>query len=189
MAVIPDSLNAICSSNSNVLSFSYTKSNCVPLTILTTLATAPEEDPINVSPIIALFVNVSLWDETTIEGKSGFAVSFDSNIPKISRASGTFKEIVSSWTLVPYTALNVSPSLKVVDPIPAPAFWDLSMIRSEHLVTVFTFDVNLVLFAVTVNVAFPVLDRLIIVICFKSAVIVTWELLISSFSPVCQVKM
>ena len=68
----------------------------MPLTTLTTLATAPEEDPINVSPIITLLVNVSLWDETIIEGRSGFAVSFDSNIPKILRASGTFKEIVSS---------------------------------------------------------------------------------------------
>ena len=54
-----------------------------------------------------------------ILGESGSFRSFDSKIPNILTTSGTFRDIISSWTLVPKGKLpKVNPSFNVVPPIP-----------------------------------------------------------------------
>ena len=51
-------------------------------------------------------------------GKSGSPLSLDSMTASNSTASGTFRDIFLSWTLVPNTLLEVKPSFKVLVPIP-----------------------------------------------------------------------
>ena len=65
---------------------------------------APEFLPIIFSPIIKSEVfDVGLIIELrVIFGADGVLLSIDSKIPKILITSGTFKEINSSWILVPY---------------------------------------------------------------------------------------
>ena len=58
LANIPEVLKLNCSSFSKNLSFSYTNDIFVPLSTLTTLATAPEDAPSICSPTTILLVKV-----------------------------------------------------------------------------------------------------------------------------------
>ena len=81
------------------------------------------------------------------------------------------------------------PSLKVVDPIPDPLYFDLLTINSLHLTNVFSLDESDVLFTVQDKVAFPVLERPEKVISLKFTLNDTCALVKTSFCPVSQVKM
>ena len=106
-----------------------------------------------------MFVNVSVWDETVICGNCGLVASLDSNTANTLCMSGKFNDISSSWTLVPYTLLNVNPSSNVVNVVPAPAPANLErlIIILLHLLIVLSLDVSLFLLHNAVKVAVPAL--------------------------------
>ena len=195
VATIPELLRVNDSSTSNALVFSYTKLIWVPDTTSTTLATAPEVLPINRSPTTTLFEKVAVWLDATIDGRAGSPVPLEAKTPRTLWISGKFKQISSSSTLVPYAYWfpplvfgPLKPLLKVVAPIPAPAFFDLLMIIFLHLEIDLSLDRSLDLLAVNVRVAFPVLERLVNVTSFKLVENVTWLDRISSLTPSCQVS-
>ena len=81
---------------------------------------------------------MAVWVETVILGNWGSFESFDSKTANTLCISGRFNDISSSWTLVPYTELNVKPSLNAVNVVPAPAPSNLERlnIRLLHLLIV-----------------------------------------------------
>ena len=68
------------------------------------IATAPVVLPVIFSPIIIseVFPVDPVIEERTKVGADGSEVSTDSYTAWIAITSGVFKEILSSWTLVPY---------------------------------------------------------------------------------------
>ena len=69
----------------------------------TTEEIAPLSKPVNCSPRIKSWF-VPFCPESPLyvsDGKSGSELSLDSKTPNSWAASGTFKHIFSSWTLVP----------------------------------------------------------------------------------------
>ena len=67
------------------------------------IAIAPEEEPTILSPTIksvVLLVGL-LIPVSVIFGADGLDVSTDSKTPNMFKTSGTFNDILSSWTLVP----------------------------------------------------------------------------------------
>ena len=121
----------------------------------TTLAVAPLSSPTTSSPWIALVNDVDLFINV-IFGKDGLLVVFDSNIAWTLKTSGTFKDISSSWTLVPYTSLVVKPSPRVFWPVPDPLNWDLLIVIVLHLDNVFFWVAILVFFTVATKIALVV---------------------------------
>ena len=86
----------------------------------TTKPTALLSKPISCSPTIKseLFPLGPEYAVRVTDGKSASPESFDSNTPNKEAASGTFKDILRSWTLVPNILLFVNPSFSVFVPIP-----------------------------------------------------------------------
>ena len=66
-------------------------------------------------------------------GAFGFCVVELSYIASTFMTSGIFNDISLSWTRVPYILLYVSPSFKVVDPVPYETKLDLLIIIEVHL--------------------------------------------------------
>ena len=81
------------------MSFVYTIST-VEVVEETTLADAPLMLPISTSPWTVFVKSADLLMRLNL-GRFGFPVVEDSNIARTRTPSGTFKDISSSWTLVP----------------------------------------------------------------------------------------
>ena len=77
----------------------------VSLILSATIATAPEVCPTNLSPIIrslVLLLGPLNVDSITV-GANGWIFGLDASYtPSISTISELFREMISSWTLVPY---------------------------------------------------------------------------------------
>ena len=118
--VTPDLSALTVSPTLNVFWFKKTTPTAVALGFSTTTATALLSNPVNFSPTIKseLFPLGPEYAVKTSDGKSASPLSFDSNTANNWHASGTFNEILRSWTLVPNTLLNVKPSFKLLVPIP-----------------------------------------------------------------------
>ena len=88
--------------------------------------------PTNLSPMIKslVFELGPSKDPILILGASGSSKLSDSKTPNILTTSGTFKDITSSWTLVPKAKFPwVNPSFNVVPPIPEAVLDDLIISR------------------------------------------------------------
>ena len=91
-----------------------------------------------------------------ILGHSASFKSSDSKIPNILTTSGTFKDIKSSWTLVPKAKLPwVNPSFNVVPPIPEAVLDDLIISIFSDTFLIFFFATKLDLRKVAINFALP----------------------------------
>ena len=89
-------------------------------------------------------------------GHSGSSVLDDSKIPNILTTSGTFKDIIWSWTLVPKAKFPwVNPSFKVVPPIPEAELDDLIILRFSDTFLILVFATKLDLRKVAINFALP----------------------------------
>jgi len=96
---MPDDLKSIISSRLNSRSFVYTIST-VEVVEETTFAAAPLSLPTSNSPWTVLVRSVDLLIRLNL-GRFGSPVVEDSNTARTRTPSGTFKDISSSWTLVP----------------------------------------------------------------------------------------
>ena len=91
-----------------------------------------------------------------ILGHSGSSKLLDSKIPYISLTSGTFKDNISSWTLVPKAKLPCDkPSFNVVPPIPEALLVDFEITTFSDTFLIFVFDDILDLRRVAINFALP----------------------------------
>ena len=126
-AVNKDLLDEIFSPILNLFWFNKTIPTEVTFGFSTTNPTALLSKPTICSPIIKselLPLGPSYAVKTTV-GKSGSPASLDSITANNLHASGTFKDILSSWTLVPNIELVVNPSFKLFVPIPEESKVDL----------------------------------------------------------------
>ena len=120
--------------------------------------------PTNLSPIIKslVFELGPSKDPILILGASGSSKSSDSKTPNILTTSGTFKDINSSWTLVPKAKLPwVNPSFKVVPPIPEAELDDLITLRLSDTFLILVFATKLDLRKVAINFALPQQDLIL----------------------------
>ena len=117
--------------------------------------------PINKSPVLAVEL---LIDDNVALGKTGTLESLDSNTPCNFITSGAFKEISSSWTLVPKTSLNVKPSFNVVVPIPDVEFADPTTVKVLIFFISLIFSLTLIFLKVAINLAALLLPKPLIVI-------------------------
>ena len=128
------------------------------VTFSATIAIAPLLCPTICSPNInsSVVVDALVIEAKTAVGAEASSIVDDSNIPWISIISGVFKDMTSSWTLVPQAKLPYSnPSFKVVEPIPEtlvpePPIVDLSTTIVLTLFLIFSFEVGLS-FVIDVN--------------------------------------
>ena len=110
----------------------------LPESIEITLAIALLSDPVIFSPIIAS-VKISSVDVNVNLSRTGVLVSNDSRTAITSVASGWFKHISLSWTLIPYRALWFNPSLILVPGlVPDLRFTDLVISVCWHLLNSLT---------------------------------------------------
>ena len=95
-----DSFPTISSPTENWIVFKYTYSNLSVFTFLTMIATAPEFCPSIYSPTTKFWL-IFGFPEISKVGNAGSNVLLDSYTARTLTASGIFKLIILSWTLVP----------------------------------------------------------------------------------------
>ena len=184
--VTPDLSALTVSPMLNVFWFNRTIPSVVTFGFSTTTATALLSNPVIFSPTIKseLFPLGPEYAVRVNDGKSASPESFDSNTANNWTASGTFNEILRSWTLVPNTLLNVKPSFKVLVPIP-----DAAKVERLILITFASFNflslfLTLLFNTVANKFAFPVaLLNATNVTVFLSAEISTWLSFNGSIDP------
>ena len=158
IAVTLESLNLTTSLGSNTALFKYTNPTPISLFLVKYTPTAPLDWPTNLSPIIKslVFELGPSIDPIFKLGDSASFKSFDSKIPNIFTTSGTFNDIILSWTLVPKAKLpKVNPSFKVSPPVPDDESTDLIISTFSDTFLIFVLEITLLFLKVAINLAFP----------------------------------
>ena len=186
VAVTPDFEPLTTSPISRSSSFKFTTPTLSVPDFSITPTTAPSSNPINFSPIMrsALVPDGPSNPVKVKDGKSGSLLSLDSNTPNNWTASGTFKLIFVSWTLVPKALWKVKPSLEVLVPTPDEVSEDLSIIKTFASFNFFCLLTVFVFRTVAKRFAFP--DALLNatkVTVFLSSAIITWSHVNGSTDP------
>ena len=176
-AVIPDFSVLIFSPTSKTFWFNKTIPNVVTFGFSTTKPTALLANPVIFSPTTKseLFPLGPSYAVNVIAGRLGSPALFDSITASNSQTSGTFKDILLSWTLVPNIVLDVKPSFNVFVPMPEADRLDRlttnTLESCNFFCLVLTFDLR----TVANRFAFPVaLLSATNVTVFLSAAIVIW---------------
>ena len=184
--MIPDFSPLTVSPTSKSFSFKFTIPTASVPDFSITATTVLLLRPVSFSPIIksALLEFGPEKPLKVIDGKSGSDVSFDSKTPNNWAASGTFKLIFSSWTLVPKTLLNDNPSFSVFVPIPEDVNVDLFKIKTFASFNFFCLLVTFDFKTVAKRLAFTSfwLNPTKVTV-FLSSAISTWSLVKGSIAP------
>ena len=185
-AVTPDLLPLTFSEGLKLFWFNKTTPTELTVGFSTTNPTALLSKPMSCSPTIKseLFPLGPEYAVRSSDGRSASPESFDSNTANKEAASGTFRDILRSWTLVPNTLLFVKPSFNVFVPIPDEALVErvtLITFASFTFLSLFlTFDFN----TVAKRFAFPETElNPTKVTVFLSSAIFTWLSFSGSIDP------